>query len=488
MGGRRYFQPEDLPLLGQLEAPLDDARRQALDGALRRAAAAADGSAAPVEYRHRHAVLLGHLGQRALRAVERERRREDAGVLVRIGVADHDLLPPAAQREVARVLGVGEGAVDLARAALEIVEGLEEGHDRHRRHALVRPTEPGGSREHQRGQHVLVTARHAQDERLGARPSVVRRCMRRRWPPWRACPWPVRGRSAAAPTRAPRPTGTRTSSLARWKPKTSHLPHQRPHVRPGPRGVLRGPPATARRRRDPPAAPGRWRSRRAASVSVPPLDRETHQRLARRLQPRFDPAQLSPVGLVARTGLEGVGALRMRRAVARQGIEELLAHPRPPRALREARAQASHFAHVERHRVRRQRQRRVDGHLGGHVGIAVHVGADPRAEAEDRRHPHRRAVAPWPAPLRDARRCGGRAGRGSPPGRRARSSPRRRRAGARGGSRRSARGASPARAGRCEWRAPRTGWPARDRAAPAGRRWRGACRAPCAAAPRWGAR
>ena len=242
--GQEVLPPEHLALLGQLEATLDRPRRQALDGALRGPAAAPDRAAAPVEDRERDAVAPADLRARALRAVERERRREDPGVLVRVGVADHDLLR------------AGRGARGTARSAGRRTARSSSRGQRSRSSSVSKSgtietsatpvlgtVQPRAAREEQRRQHVLVAVRHAQDERLGGArrraPAHLAerlerahpRCVGRRGARWlgrapRA--WPAAGAgprppspAPSSPRRASTPPGRARRACARWKPNTS---------------------------------------------------------------------------------------------------------------------------------------------------------------------------------------------------------------------------------------------------------------------------
>ena len=100
---------DDLALLGDLDASVDRARRQRGERAIdRRSAAAPDAAAAAVKERQLDPGLANRSAERFLRAVERPRRRDHAGVLAGIGVADHHFLPAAARRELPRVDGIVE--------------------------------------------------------------------------------------------------------------------------------------------------------------------------------------------------------------------------------------------------------------------------------------------------------------------------------------------------------------------------------------------
>src|SRR5690606_23292263 len=82
---------DDLTLLSELEAPIDRVRRLSEDGAVRGSAATAERTAATVEERQLDLLLLRPLSDLRLSLVERERRRDRAHILRRVGVAEHDL-------------------------------------------------------------------------------------------------------------------------------------------------------------------------------------------------------------------------------------------------------------------------------------------------------------------------------------------------------------------------------------------------------------
>ena len=83
---------DHLALLGQLEAAVDRARGLGEDRPVRRSATPADRAAAAVEQGQLESVPAGRLDQRCLRPVEQPVRRQEARLLVRVGVAEHHLL------------------------------------------------------------------------------------------------------------------------------------------------------------------------------------------------------------------------------------------------------------------------------------------------------------------------------------------------------------------------------------------------------------
>ena len=120
---------DDLTLLGELEAAIHRARGLREDRAVRRSAAAADGSAAPVEQREGDAVPPGDAHQRLLRPVEEPVRRQEPALLGRVGVAQHHLLGVATRPEMLAVGGVREQRVQQRRRPVEGLGGLQQRHD-----------------------------------------------------------------------------------------------------------------------------------------------------------------------------------------------------------------------------------------------------------------------------------------------------------------------------------------------------------------------
>ena len=112
-----------------------------------------------------------------LGAVEQPVRREEAGLLVRVGVAEHDLLTIPAADEMATVGAVGEQAAEDLTGGLQRVGRFEERHDVERG---CRRREPGrrargdfgGSRkraELEDCEHVADSPREADDVAVAGR-------------------------------------------------------------------------------------------------------------------------------------------------------------------------------------------------------------------------------------------------------------------------------------------------------------------------------
>ena len=87
------FEVEHLALLGNAQLAVEGIDGLREDGAMRGSAAAAHRAAAPVEDAQLHAALARHHVQIAMRAEDLPRRGQHAAVFIRVGVAEHDLLP-----------------------------------------------------------------------------------------------------------------------------------------------------------------------------------------------------------------------------------------------------------------------------------------------------------------------------------------------------------------------------------------------------------
>src|SRR5687768_18540617 len=73
--------------------------------------------------------IAKQIRQGFLRAIERPRRREDSGILARVGVADHHFLAALPRIELKRVDRIVEERTHHEWRVLEIVESLEERDD-----------------------------------------------------------------------------------------------------------------------------------------------------------------------------------------------------------------------------------------------------------------------------------------------------------------------------------------------------------------------
>ena len=120
---------DHLALLGQAQRTVDRTGRLGQDRVVARAAAAADGAAATMEEPQPDSRRARRLDQIQFGAVQRPVGRQVAAVLVGIGIPQHDLLGVAAGGDHRPVDRDREGRLQDRRAALQIVDGLEQRHD-----------------------------------------------------------------------------------------------------------------------------------------------------------------------------------------------------------------------------------------------------------------------------------------------------------------------------------------------------------------------
>jgi hypothetical protein len=125
-GGQRVLVGDDLALLGHLDRAVQRAVRLGQDRLVGRAAAAADRAAAAVEQPQPHAVPGRHVAQRPLRLVDRPLAGGDAGLLVGVGVAEHDLLQVAAGPHDLPVGRQGQHLVQQLAAGVQLGRGLQQ--------------------------------------------------------------------------------------------------------------------------------------------------------------------------------------------------------------------------------------------------------------------------------------------------------------------------------------------------------------------------
>ena len=130
---------DHLALLGDPQRPVHRARRLRQDGVVARAAAAADGAAATVEEPQPDSGLAGRLDQVELGAVQRPVGGQVAAVLVGVGVAEHDFLAVAARSHDSAVQRKVKRRFENRRAALQVVDRLEQRHDADRAVRLRSP-------------------------------------------------------------------------------------------------------------------------------------------------------------------------------------------------------------------------------------------------------------------------------------------------------------------------------------------------------------
>ena len=163
-----------------------------LDEAMLRSAAPAHGAAAAVKKADAYAGLPADADQRRLRAVQRPEAGQNPAVLVAVAVADHHLLHEVIAAALAPLFlqaphghrMLEEGAQDV-RAAREVVDRLEQRHDRQAAGQTVRRAdrEADFASEQVGDEQVGQAARHADDQRAetfgpatarGARPASGR--------------------------------------------------------------------------------------------------------------------------------------------------------------------------------------------------------------------------------------------------------------------------------------------------------------------------
>ena len=175
MGDQRIAVPlgHDLALLRNPQTTGHGIGRQRKHCPGGRTAAAAQGPAATVKERHRHVELAGQPGQSLLGVVQPPVSGKVTAVLDAVGVADHADLVSAQGVEVSPVASMREYLTENAFGTPQIVDGLQQGHDRQRhvRHMLAGGAQPAQP-EHR--QYVAGMVRHAHDQSPQRRRSVLR--------------------------------------------------------------------------------------------------------------------------------------------------------------------------------------------------------------------------------------------------------------------------------------------------------------------------
>ncbi len=131
--GVRVFARYDLTLFGDADLPLHRAARLRQDRVVAWTAAAPDRAAAPMEEADAHAMLAEDFDQADLRLVKLPARGDEAAVLVRIGIAEHHLLLAALRIDQLAVLGEGKELIHHADAVAQVLDRLEQRHERQRR-------------------------------------------------------------------------------------------------------------------------------------------------------------------------------------------------------------------------------------------------------------------------------------------------------------------------------------------------------------------
>ncbi len=110
-----------------------------------------------------HAVAVGDVAQSALGAVDLPLAGGDAAELGGVGVAEHDLLDVAAQRDQAPVGRVGEHVLEDGVGGAQLVGGLQEGDDTDLGPAGVEVDESGLAGEDGGGEDVVGALAHGDD-------------------------------------------------------------------------------------------------------------------------------------------------------------------------------------------------------------------------------------------------------------------------------------------------------------------------------------
>ncbi|MGX1301481.1 hypothetical protein RKD35_002969 [Streptomyces albogriseolus] len=164
--GMRYLSEMTSPCSVTLISPSRGAPGLGEDRVVGGAAAAADGAAAAVEEAQPDAVAVGDVAQPALGAVDLPLAGGDAAELGGVGVAEHDLLDVAAQGDEAPVGGVGEHVLQDRVGGLELVRRLQQRHDADLRPAGVQVDQAGLAGEEGGGEHVVGAPAHGDDVRL----------------------------------------------------------------------------------------------------------------------------------------------------------------------------------------------------------------------------------------------------------------------------------------------------------------------------------
>lgn len=169
-------------LFGEADGAVEGARGKRFQEAVGRAGPAADGAAAAMEELDLDPGGAPDLGEAGLGALEGPLARDDAGVLVGVGVADHDLL--AGCTRATGTFGMEaearagdrefeEGAEEFG-SAFQVLHGLEEGHDgQEADHAFgEEPEETRLAGEDIDREEVGEATGHADDERTEAIGSI----------------------------------------------------------------------------------------------------------------------------------------------------------------------------------------------------------------------------------------------------------------------------------------------------------------------------
>src|SRR5207302_11001973 len=124
--GQAVLRGDDLALLGDLDPAFERPEGLSEDGLVRPAAAPADGASPAMEEAEDGAVLLDDVAELALRPVDLPLRRRDPGVLVRVRVAEHHLLPVTPQLDDAPVGRLAQQGIHDQPGLAPLADGLGE--------------------------------------------------------------------------------------------------------------------------------------------------------------------------------------------------------------------------------------------------------------------------------------------------------------------------------------------------------------------------
>lgn len=162
-------------LFGEADGTVEGTRGQGFEEPMGGAGTAADGSATSVEELHADAGLFANGGDAGLAALEGPLRGDDPGVLVGIGVTDHDLLAEfsgaAGALCVEGEAGAGDGKLEEGAeefgAAFEVLDRFKKRYDgKEADHALGEETEETGfAGEDVDAQEIGHASGHAHDQR-----------------------------------------------------------------------------------------------------------------------------------------------------------------------------------------------------------------------------------------------------------------------------------------------------------------------------------
>ena len=122
------FEVEHFALLGDAQLAVEGVDGLGEDGAMRGSAAAAHRAAAAVEEAQLDAGLARHHVQIAMSAENLPRGGQHAAIFVRVGVAEHDLLPVVPAGQELAVVGTAPKLAANGGRVAQVFNGFEERH------------------------------------------------------------------------------------------------------------------------------------------------------------------------------------------------------------------------------------------------------------------------------------------------------------------------------------------------------------------------